>query len=173
MNWKVMSVGLILCIPLIFVLAKGFNYDPRALPEELTGEIAPDFTLNSLEGYPVALSDLKGSVVVVNFWATWCGPCLQEHGELMKAAEEYKPKGVAFVGVLYGDTQAKAEAYLKKHGSAYPTLLDDAQRTNIDYGVAGVPETFVIDREGRIVKKYAGPVTQIELDLLLSDLLTR
>ncbi len=173
MNWKVMSIGLLLCVPLIFVLAKGFNYDPRALPEELTGEMAPDFTLESLDGYPVALADLKGSVVVLNFWATWCRPCLQEHPGLLATAEKFKPQGVAFMGILYGDTKAKAEVYLKKHGSAYPTLLDEAQRTNIDYGVAGVPETFIIDREGRIAKKYAGPVTQQELEAVLTELLKR
>ena len=173
MNWKVMSVGLLFCVPLIFVLAKGFNYDPRALPEELTGEKAPDFALQTLDGYPVSLKELKGSVVVLNFWATWCVPCLQEHKELMSAAEEFKPKGVAFLGILYGDTKAKADGYLKKHGSAYPTLLDDAQRTNIDYGVAGVPETFVIGRDGTIVKKYTGPVTKMELEVLLNGLLAK
>ena len=171
MNWKIMSIGLLFCVPLIFVLAKGFNYDPRALPEELTGELAPSFALETLEGYPVSLSDLKGSVVVLNFWATWCVPCLQEHKDLLATAEEFKPKGVAFLGILYGDTKVKAEAYIKKHGSAYPTLLDEAQRTNIDYGVAGVPETFVIDREGRIVRKYTGPVRQVELSAFLNSLL--
>ena len=91
----------------------------------------------------------------------------------MSAAEEFKPKGVAFLGILYGDTKAKADGYLKKHGSAYPTLLDDAQRTNIDYGVAGVPETFVIGRDGTIVKKYTGPVTKMELEVLLNGLLAK
>jgi len=171
MNWKIMGVGLICTIPLIFVLAKGFNYDPRAMPEELTGETAPDFTLSSLEGYEISLKETKGSVVVINFWATWCQPCLLEHGHLQQAAEEYKSKGVVFLGVLYSDTAAKAKPFLKQHGSNYPTLIDEKQRTNIDYGVSGVPETFVIDKNGIIVKKFAGPVSKTELDRVLEPLL--
>lgn len=171
MNWKVLLLGLLLGLPLIFILAKGFNYDPRALPEELTGQIAPDFRLNSLDGYAIALQDTKGSPVVINFWATWCQPCLQEHKDLQVAATEYKGKGVSFLGVLYGDTAEKAKIFLAKHGSVYPTLIDDAQRTNIDYGVAGVPETFVIDKNGVVVHKFAGPVTKMELDAVLQPLL--
>lgn len=171
MNWKVMTTGLLLCIPLIFVLAKGFNFDPNALPEELTGEQAPDFTLTSLEGYEISLKDTKGSPVVINFWATWCQPCLLEHGHLQNAADEYKAKGVTFLGVLYGDTPEKAKVFLKKHGSNYPTLIDEGQRTNIDYGVAGVPETFVLDKDGKIIKKFAGPVMKSDLDSVLEPLL--
>ena len=171
MNWKIMGAGLAVMLPLIVVLAQGFNYDPRALPEELTGQVAPDFKLTSLEGYEISLADTKGSVVVLNFWATWCGPCLQEHGDLQKSAEKYKSRGVSFLGVLYSDTPAKAKPFLKKHGSIYPTLVDAASRTNIDYGVAGVPETFVIGKDGTILKKFAGPVTSIELDAILEEAL--
>lgn len=171
MNWKIMSVGLLLFVPLIFVLAKGFNFDPRALPEELTGEQAPAFSLLSLEGYEIALKDTKGSPVVINFWATWCQPCLLEHEHLQRAAEEYKPKGVTFLGVLYGDTAEKARLFLKRKSSSYPTLIDEAQRTNIDYGVSGVPETFVIDKDGKIVKKFSGPILKSDLDAVLGPLL--
>jgi cytochrome c biogenesis protein CcmG/thiol:disulfide interchange protein DsbE len=171
MNWKVMAIGLFFSIPLFFVLAKSFNYDPRALPEELTGELAPHFSLNSLEGYEISLADTRGGPVVINFWATWCRPCIQEHGQLLEAASVYKEKGVSFLGILYGDSAEEAKKFNIKHGSAYPTLIDDAQRTNIDYGVAGVPETYILDREGRIVKKFSGPVLKADLDAVLKGLL--
>jgi cytochrome c biogenesis protein CcmG, thiol:disulfide interchange protein DsbE len=171
MNWKVMAVGLLLSVPLLFVLAKGFSYDPRALPEELTGKMAPTFTLKSLEGYEISLEDTKGGPVVINFWATWCVPCVQEHKQLLDAAKAYKPKGVAFLGILYGDTAEKALQFTSQHGSAYPTLIDDAQRTNIDYGVAGVPETYILDKEGIIIKKFSGPVLKADLDAVLKELL--
>ena len=172
MNWKIMGLGLMLMLPLIAVLAKGFSYDPRALPEELTGKAAPEFNLESLDGYKVKLSDLRGAPVVINFWATWCRPCLQEHKQLMSSASKYKRRGVAFLGVLYGDTAENARPYLQEHGVAYPTLLDDKQRTNIDFGVSGVPETFVIDASGTIVKKFTGPVTDSEISQVLNTLLS-
>jgi len=170
-NWKVMSIGIILSVPLLFVLAKSFNYDPKALPEELTGELAPLFTLQSLDGYQISLTDTRGGPVVINFWATWCVPCVQEHQQLLEAAKAYKSKDVSFLGILYGDTAEKAIIFNGKHGSAYPTLIDEGQRTNIDYGVAGVPETYVLDKEGVIVKKFTGPVLKADLDAILKELL--
>ena len=171
MNWKIMGLGLMIVLPLIAVLANGFSHDPRALPEELTGKAAPQFELQSLDGYTVSLADLKGSPVVINFWATWCRPCIAEHAQLMSAAAKYKRKNVAFLGVLYGDTAENARPFLEQRGEAYPTLLDDKQRTNIDFGVSGVPETFVIDAAGTIVKKFTGPVTEMELSQVLNALI--
>lgn len=174
MNWKVMGLGLLLCIPLIWVLAQGFSYDPRALPEALTGEEAPSFQLQSLEGYTVSLDDLKGAPVVLNFWASWCQPCLQEHPELMALAKRYKAKGVTFLGILYGgDSKADAEIFIRKHGASFPSLLDPTQRTSIDYGVSGVPETYILDSNGIIVRKITGPINPyvLEMSQILDGLL--
>lgn len=173
MNWKVMTTGLLLCIPLIWVLAQGFRYDPNALPEALTGEPAPSFKLTSLDGYEISYEDIKGTPVVINFWASWCQPCLQEHSELMGLAKRYKSKGVTFLGVLYGDTEADAKRFVQQHGAAFPSLLDPTQRTSIDYGVSGVPETYIIDANGIIVRKIAGPINPyvLEINQLLDGML--
>lgn len=159
MNWKILAAGALVVVPLVWVLAEGFGRDPRALPSVLEGTEAPGFSLTTLEGEVVSLDSLRGSPVVLNFWATWCVPCLQEHPVLLQGASRYKGRGVVFLGLLYGDEPEKATAYLEKHGAAYPTLLDPGQRTAIDYGVGGVPETFFLDREGRIVRKVSGPLS--------------
>ncbi len=167
MNWKILGVGALVVVPMVWLLAEGFGHDPRALPNVLEGKEAPGFALQTLEGDPVSLESVRGSPVVLNFWATWCVPCLQEHPVLLEAARRYQGRGVVFLGVLYGDEAADANAYLKKHGKAFPTLLDPAQRTAIDYGVGGVPETFFIDRSGQIVRKVSGPVSP---DVMVSTL---
>ena len=171
MNWKVMGVGMVLSVPLIWALAQGFSQDPRALPQALTGQAAPDFSLESLDGHQISLKDLKGSPAVLNFWASWCQPCLIEHPGLVSVAKTYKGRGVVFLGILYGDNEKDARSFLKRHGTAYPTLVDVNQRSAIDYGIAGVPETYVLDKDGIIVKKYVGPVSSQELSALLDGLL--
>jgi cytochrome c biogenesis protein CcmG/thiol:disulfide interchange protein DsbE len=123
--------------------------------------MAPGFALTTLDGEAVDLASLAGKPLVLNFWATWCQPCKLEHPNLLEGAR--RNPGVAFLGVLYGDTPEKAKRYLDRVGSAYPTLVDPGQRTAMDYGVGGVPETFFIDREGRIVKKLAQPLSATEL----------
>ena len=109
------------------------------------------------EATPISLESLRGKPVVMNFWATWCVPCYQEHPALVGAARALG-KDVQFLGVVYEDDEARVGAFLEKRGSAYPSLLDDGGRTAIAYGVAGVPETFFIDAAGRVVEKYVGPL---------------
>jgi cytochrome c biogenesis protein CcmG/thiol:disulfide interchange protein DsbE len=161
MNWKVLAVGAVLVVPLVWILAKGFGHNPRAIPTTTIGAPAADFALTSLDGERVQLSKLKGKPVVLNFWSTWCGPCVHEH-PLLQAAAQQNPD-IVFLGVLYGDEPARAKDYLKRAGSAYPTLVDDSQRIVVDYGVAGVPETFFIDADGTIVHKVSGAVSQGQL----------
>ena len=163
MNWRLLGLGLAGVSVLVGVLAAPIwkGTDPHALPSVLEGRMAPGFALTTLEGEAVDLASLAGKPLVLNFWATWCQPCKLEHPNLLEGAR--RNPGVAFLGVLYGDTPEKAKRYLDRVGSAYPTLVDPGQRTAMDYGVGGVPETFFIDREGRIVKKLAQPLSATEL----------
>lgn len=171
MNWKILAVGAALTIPVVWLLNEGFGRDPRALPSVMEGKVAPAFALVTLEGDPVSLADMRGQPVVVNFWATWCVPCAQEHPTMIATARRYEGRGVAFLGVLYGDEPENAAKFLLKKGAAYPTLVDPQQRTAIDFGVAGVPETFFIDKQGMIKKKVVGPVSEGELEQTLEEML--
>lgn len=157
LNWKVLLAGLIVVVPLVAILAAGFGNDPRALPSVLEGREAPAFTLPDLEGRSWSMAELEGRPVVLNFWATWCAPCKIEHPLLLEAARSHPE--VQFLGIVYGDTEDKVRRYLTVAGSAYPSLLDENNRTAIDFGVAGVPETFFIDRRGVIAYKHSGALT--------------
>ncbi len=171
MNWRVLAVGLVVIVPLVALLAAGFGRDPKLRSESMVGRAAPVFNLEQLEGGRFSLKGQNGQPVVVNFWSTWCQPCKIEHPILLDAARIYQPMGVRFVSVLYQDDAAKARVYLRKNGSEWPTLVDPGGRTAISYGVAGVPETFFIDRNGVVVHKVAGPVGAEEMITTLQGML--
>jgi cytochrome c biogenesis protein CcmG/thiol:disulfide interchange protein DsbE len=171
MNWKVLGVGLGVVVPLVALLAAGFGRDPKLRSEATVGKSAPSFALEQVQGGHFDLEAYRGSPVVVNFWSTWCQPCKIEHPVLLGAAKTYGPAGVRFVAVVYQDEPANVRRYIKQYGSAWPTLLDPGGRTAISYGVAGVPETFFVDREGTIVHKVAGPVSQSVMIQTLESLL--
>jgi cytochrome c biogenesis protein CcmG, thiol:disulfide interchange protein DsbE len=170
MNWKVLG-GLLMVGLLVAVLASGIGNDPRGQSNALEGTIANDFTLVTLDGRSVSLAELRGQPVVLNFWSTWCQPCKIEHPHLQQAAKVYGARGVTFLGVLYNDEAARARPFLQRNGSVFATLEDPGGRVAIDYGVAGVPETFVIAPDGRIALKLSGPVTYQTLAEILEPLL--
>ena len=170
-TWLILPLGLAVLVPFLWVLWSGFGKDPHAVPDAMTGQAAPAFSTVTLDGEPLALEDLRGRPVVLNFWSTWCIPCKTEHPVLQAGAATYGPRGVVFLGVLYGDEVPKARAFLKDNGEAYPTLDDPEGAMAVDYGVAGVPETFFIDPEGRIVRKVSGPLTSSVLTETLEPML--
>jgi peroxiredoxin len=123
----------------------------------IEGKLAPDFTLNDLSGRPVQLSSLKGKVVLVNFWATWCPPCREEIPSMvrMNQAMQGKPFQLLAISIDEGGKNAVTE-FFRKSGVVLPTLLDTDGAVSKRYGTTGVPETFVIDTKGVIMKKVVG-----------------
>jgi cytochrome c biogenesis protein CcmG, thiol:disulfide interchange protein DsbE len=136
------------------------------------GEKAPDFSMALYSGYEhegrteLKLSDLRGKVVVINFWASWCKPCEQEAAELQQAWQEYKESGqVVILGADYVDTPTEANVYLKKFGITYPNGPADAHpkfKLSQIFRIQGVPETFFIDREGVLRYVMIGPFTSVD-----------
>lgn len=163
MNRIVLISGIVIAAALVVVLFVGLGKDPSAIDSPLIGKPAPAFALKAVgSGQTVDVARLRGKPAIINFWATWCGPCYQEHPTLVQNARVLG-NDVQFVGIVFNDTEQKIQAFLAERGSAYPTLLDESGKTAIAYGVGGVPETFFLDRSGKIVAKYSGPLTTEEL----------
>ncbi len=148
----------LLAIPFLALLGYGLTRDPFVIPSPLAGTRAPDFRLATLEGDSLGLADLRETVVVLNFWASWCVPCRYEHPALLRASREYEPNRARVVGVVYQDTPENARRFLDRFGGGWTSVLDPGSRVAIDFGVYGVPETFFIGRDGRIARKHIGPV---------------
>jgi cytochrome c biogenesis protein CcmG/thiol:disulfide interchange protein DsbE len=124
------------------------------------GGPAPHFTAKRLDGGTFDLSSARGKPVVLNFWASWCGPCKSEAGALEQRWQQYRARGVLFFGIDYNDVSGDAKRFLRKHRVTYPTLLDGSGAIGDRYGLSGVPETYFIDRRGHIVGDHIlGPIT--------------
>jgi cytochrome c biogenesis protein CcmG/thiol:disulfide interchange protein DsbE len=148
---------------------KSGTYNPRGVPSALIGRPPPEFSLPPLEGSgkpPLASADLRSlnGPVLVNFWASWCVPCIIEHPQLMRLARE----GVPVFGIAYKDRQPDSLKFLRDRGDPFAKLsTDEVGRVAIDWGVYGVPETYLLDRNGIIRWRWAGPITE---DVLSQDL---
>lgn len=182
MNWKRAGLAGLVAVPVIVLFAYGLTRDPRDIPSPLPGHAAPPFALRvfapgqpPLEraiGDTVRLAAMRGEVVVLNFWASWCLECQTEHVTLSTVAQQYAGKPVHFVGVLYNDDpKAGTEWIAKMGGQAYPATLDPKAGTAISYGLYGVPETFFLDRAGQVAYKVTGPVSATTLTRVIDSLI--
>jgi cytochrome c biogenesis protein CcmG/thiol:disulfide interchange protein DsbE len=152
---------------LVFVFgAYALHHDPQVVPRAMVGKAAPDAVLPSLNG--AAPSPLRAALkgpTLVNFFAAWCVTCPQEAGTLASL----KAQGVHIVGIAYKDDPARTRAFLARYGDPYQTIFVDSDgRAGIDFGVTGVPETYLVGADGRILDKVAEPLTPADAEALLS-----
>jgi DsbE subfamily thiol:disulfide oxidoreductase len=141
------------------------------LGAEAMNEPAPALAGDTVQGGAVALADLQGRVVVVNFWATWCEPCRDEQPELVQLADDYRNRGVEFLGVNERDDTAKARAWVKEFSVPYPSIVDQPGAWADDFGFFGLPDTYVIDRGGTIRWAVFGQTDAEQLRALIDDVL--
>ena len=182
MNWKRALISVLVVLPLIALLGFGLTRDPRVIPSPLPGRDAPPFALEVMRagdkvgdvriGDTINLAALRGKVVVLNFWASWCLACRGEHAPLSRTAERYAGKDVQFIGVLYSDLSERGREWIAQMGGqSYPSVTDPRSMTAISYGLYGVPETFLIGRNGRVAYKHIGPITEDVLITKIDSLL--
>jgi cytochrome c biogenesis protein CcmG/thiol:disulfide interchange protein DsbE len=161
----------IVVVPLVLLLTAGFGRDPRAIPSRLIGKPVPAFSLVTMDGRTLTQADLRGRPILLNFWASWCAPCVAEHAVLLDAAQRYGGR-IAIVGVLYQDSVDGARGFEQRYGVPdWPTLLDPSGDLAIDFGVTGPPESYFIDSAGVVRDKQFGPVTAEAIDAKLAPLL--
>jgi cytochrome c biogenesis protein CcmG/thiol:disulfide interchange protein DsbE len=159
-----MKKKLLFIIPIVvfallaFLFWKGLGNNPQQLPSALVNKITPQFTATDLmTGNPVSSAVLKGQVSIVNVWATWCIPCRQEHDELLAIKQHYP---IVIYGINYKDDVNEARKWLTEKSNPYViTWEDPTGKLGIEWGVTGVPETFLVDQHGVVRYRYAGPIT--------------
>lgn len=152
------AIPVLILAGLLTLLAIGLTHDPREVPSPLIGKPAPAFDLPLLGAEArYTQNHLKGRPLLVNFFASWCAGCQVEHPLLLQLAQQ----GVEIIGMDYKDTDADGQQWLQRHGNPYRIVVADARGSaGLDWGVYGVPETFVLDAAGTIVYKQIGPMTQ-------------
>lgn len=158
-------------VPLIFVAVIAWATVGKT-SRVFAGQPAPDFSATSFDGSQVSLSDFRGRPLFINFWASWCIPCIEEAPDLRAAHEEFSGTDVIFLGVNSEDLKDDAEQYLLRHELEYTNVRDASGEISSRYGVRAYPESFFIAGDGTVVDVVYGPMTAAELRARINDLLS-
>jgi cytochrome c biogenesis protein CcmG/thiol:disulfide interchange protein DsbE len=158
-------------LPLVLLAAWAGIAMSRLDPGGRVGTVAPDFALVDLEGDPVSLADLRGRPVIVNFWASWCAPCVEEFPLLRDAAEAHAADGLALVGIVYQDRSEAARGFMARFDAGWPAAMDPGGVVAAEYGIYGPPETFFIDRSGVIASRQIGRLSAADLERKLAAII--
>lgn len=177
-------IGAAALLPVLFMLALfGWRLAARGssssgLGINAVGQLAafrqrevPPATLRSLDGTLLSLPDMKGELVVLNFWGSWCVPCREEAPALERAARLTRETGVRFVGVNLWEPESDARQFIKEMGVTYSNVLDADGRLAVELGVTGIPETYFVSRDGDVVRRWIGPIDEQRLLDLISELI--
>lgn len=160
-------------LPILLLGALGLVLVLRApaAPATAIGNPAPELSLADLDGNPIHLADLRGRPVVLNFWASWCGPCVEEFPLLRDAAARHADEGLAVIGVVYQDRSEAARDFMARNGATWPAAMDPGGRVAAAYGILGPPETFFIGRDGTIVARHFGQFSASSLEEKLAAII--
>ena len=167
---------LIFVVILVVAMVKSGGGTGRPGVNDTLGEVAvttdknTDFLVSTLDGRELRLSDLRGSIVMIDFWSSWCPPCRAEAPVLVEAYERWSKLEVEFVGISIWDTESEVQDFLTRNGITYPNAIDDHGELAVEFGVKGIPEKFFVNAEGEIVRKVNGPNTSQSLDEVLTEM---
>ncbi|MCL0101917.1 TlpA family protein disulfide reductase [Dehalococcoidia bacterium] len=180
-RWALITIGL-LPIASIFVLLvwgvvrndpnpTGIAVFDQSGEAQVNRKQATDFTLKLFDGTNFALSSLNGKIIMIDFWASWCPPCRAEAPALEHVWRQYRHRDVVFVGIAIWDEQNRAKTFLSDVGTTYIVGLDPQGEIGVTYGVTGIPEKYFIGRDGRVIRKFVGPMNESRLKTILDELL--
>lgn len=175
-NRRLLPLSLVILIVVGFIVLLWTGLAKKEPPTGASGAAqinrpAADFTLPLFSGGNITLSSLKGKPVVLNFWASWCPPCREEALTLEETWQVYQDRDVTFIGIDIQDREADARAYIEEFGITYPNGPDIGGKITINYGVAGIPVTFFVNREGRIVSRWVGAISEGLLKARIEEIL--
>lgn len=167
--WIAVGVGVVVTV-LVVVLATGTPAGQRAVESPLIGRVAPPLDAATVDGGHITIDDQRGRWVLVNYFATWCVPCRQEHPDLVRFHERHQALGdLEVIGVVYADSSEAVREFRRDNGGTWPMAEDPDGKIALDLGVAGVPESFLVSPNGTVVAKLLGGVTEAQLEQLLAD----